>query len=74
VAGWLIIDRWVRVMVRITYHLLLIWARSLRNYLGARMRVGWLKIKFSKLLMQLPKIMVVAITMVDLQIRVIPLS
>jgi hypothetical protein len=74
VAGWLIIDRWVRVMVRITYHLLLIWAWSLRNYLGARTRVGWLKIEFSKLLMQLPKIMVVAITMVDLQIRVIPLS
>jgi hypothetical protein len=42
------------------------------------MRAGWLKIKFSKLLMQPSKVkvvaVVVAITMVDLKIRAIPLS
>jgi hypothetical protein len=74
VAGWLIISRWVRVMARITYLLLLIWALSSRNFLGAQMRAGWFKTKFSKLLMQLPRIkVVVAITMVDLEIRAIPL-
>jgi hypothetical protein len=78
VAGWLIISRWVRVMVRTTYHLLLIWAQSLRNFLGVRMRADWFKIKFSKLLMQPPKVKVVvavvAIILVDLKIRAIPLS
>jgi hypothetical protein len=65
-------------MMRITYHLILIWAQSLRSFLGAQMRAGWLKIKFSKLLMQPSKVkvvaVVVAITMVDLKIRAIPLS
>jgi hypothetical protein len=50
VVGWLIIGLRVSVMVRITDHLLLIWAQSLRNLLGAQMRVERLKIKFSKLL------------------------
>jgi hypothetical protein len=78
VAGWLIISRWVRVMARITYLLLLIWAQSLKNFLGVQMRVGWFKTKFSKLLMKPPRVKgvvvaVVAITMVDLKIRAIPL-
>jgi hypothetical protein len=75
VTGWLIISRWVRVMARITYLLLPIWAQSLRNFLGAQMRASWFKTKFSKLLMQPPrvKVVVVAITMVDLKIRAIPL-
>jgi hypothetical protein len=41
------------------------------------MRVGWFKTKFSKLLMQPPRVKVVvamvAIIMVDLKIRAIPL-
>jgi hypothetical protein len=77
VAGWLIISRWVRVMASITYLLLRIWDQSLRNFLGAQMRVGWFKTKFSKLLMQPPRVKVVvamvAIIMVDLKIRAIPL-
>jgi hypothetical protein len=50
----------------------------LRNFLEVRMRAGWFKTKFFKLLMQPPKVKVVvavvAITMVDLKIRAIPLS
>jgi hypothetical protein len=64
-------------MVRTTYHLL-IWGQSLKNFLGVLMRASSFKIRFSKLLMQLPKVkvvaVVVAITMGDLKIRVIPLS
>jgi hypothetical protein len=47
----------------------------IEELLRSAMRVGRFKTKFSKLLMQPPKVkVVVTITMVDLKIRAIPLS